>query len=155
MKYSDAIKDASWKQVGEPPQHDDYLFNGKNIYKPAGRSRKRIVAHESSPTPDVLSTYYEKMWATERQLQHDGIDDIVTTSMSITLLAWCTGVDLCVPMEIRCQADAVALAALARKLLKRETTLAASFPGYMYGRETWLSEANAREDDTKQKRENG
>ncbi len=152
MKYSDAINDAAWKAAGEPPEQDDYLFTGEAIYKPAGRSRKRIYAYQSAPTPAARSAYYERLWEIERQLQRDGIDHTVTTAVSITQLNWCTGVDLCVPLEIRCQADAVALAALARRLLTRETTLAAEFPGYAYGRTAWLAEAKAREEDAERLR---
>ena len=152
MKYRDAIDDAAWKQMGESPMQDDHSFNGKTIYKPAGRSRKRIVAYRSSPTPDALAAHYEKRREIKRQLERDGMNHIVTPSMSITNLNWCTGVDLCVPLEIRCQADAVALAALARKLLTREATLATEFPSYTYGQVEWLAEAKAREDDAARKR---
>ena len=56
------------------------------------------------------------------------------------------------PLEIRCQADAVALAALVRRLLKRETTLAAEFPNYAYGRAEWLAETKMREEDAERRR---
>ncbi len=155
MKYSDAIEDVAWKAAGEPPSRGDQSLIGEKIFKPAGRSRKRIHAYRSSPTPAALSAYYERLWEIERQLQRDGIDHIVTTSMSFTHLNWCTGVDLCVPSEIRYQADAVALAALARRLLTRETTLAIEFPGYAYGRVKWIAEAQGREEDTERRREEG
>lgn len=152
-KYSDEISNAAWKLVGDPPESDDDLFNGKTIYKPIGRSRKRILAYESSPTPPAQSAYYDKLFEIERQMQLEGIDHTVTPAMSITHLRWCTGVDLCVPAEIRCQTDAVVLAALVRRLLTRETTLAVEFPGYAYGRAEWLSEANAQEEDNVRRRE--
>ena len=153
MKYRDAIDDAAWKQVGDFPSHEAHLLSGEKIFKSAGKSRKRIVAYRSPTTPDALASHYEKLWAIKRQLQRDGIDHTVAPSMSITHLNWCTGVDLCVPVEIRCQADADALAALARKLLTREATLATEFPGYAYGRVEWLAEAKAREDDAERRRD--
>ena len=109
MKYRDAIDDAAWKQVGDFPSHEAHLLSGEKIFKSAGKSRKRIVAYRSPTTPDALASHYEKLWAIKRQLQRDGIDHTVAPSMSITHLNWCTGVDLCVPVEIRCQADADAL----------------------------------------------
>ena len=152
MKYSEAINAAAWKAAGEAPEHDDFLINGETIYKPAGRSRKRVYAYQSAPTPAVRSAYYERLWEIERQLQRDGIDHTVTVTASVTQLNWCTGVDLCVPLEIRCQADAVALAALVRRLLTRETTLAAEFPSYAYGRVEWLAETKVREEDAERRR---
>lgn len=62
-------------------------------------------------------------------------------------LNWCVGVDICVPIEIRSPEEARALVSLARRLLKRETTLEREFPGYGYGRENWLAEAGLRAED--------
>ena len=50
-------------------------------------------------------------------------------------------------MEIRTHADAVALVALARRLLKRETTCAIEFGDYQYGKADWLNDAKARTAD--------
>lgn len=55
-----------------------------------------------------------------------------------------TGVSLVVPIEVLNEENVRALAALAKRLLKRETTVADEFPGYVYGREEWLSEASLR-----------
>ena len=44
----------------------------------------------------------------------------------------------------RAEADIRTLAIPAKRLLKRETTIADEWPGYPYGRDTWLSEAGLR-----------
>ena len=40
-----------------------------------------------------------------------------------------------------------------RRLLERETTLAAEFPSYAYGRVEWLAETKMREEDAERRRE--
>ncbi|MBC7623372.1 MAG: hypothetical protein H7232_08305 [Aeromicrobium sp.] len=76
----------------------------------------------------------------------------MTPSFSVGRYGWGTGVDLCVPMEVRIHADGVALIALTRRLLTRQTTCAAEFAGYQYGKADWLREAGAREMDIERRR---
>lgn len=77
----------------------------------------------------------------------EGIDLVVRPSMSVKTLATGTGIDLCVPIEIYNEDDIRKLAVLAKKLLKRETTLAVEFPDYQYDRSIWLKEQPLREKD--------
>jgi hypothetical protein len=65
--------------------------------------------------------------------------------MRVEQLKWATGVSLVIPVEVLNEEDIRALAALAKRLLKREITVADEFPGYVYGREEWLSEASLRD----------
>ena len=53
---------------------------------------------------------------------------------------WCKYsrfVSLCVPLEVRSEDDLRSLAALAKRLLKREVSLDDLFPGYRYTHADW------------------
>jgi hypothetical protein len=145
MKVADAIEDMAWAEAGDSPLPTSNLFEpSEKQWRKVGRSRKKVVAYRSPPTPDVQRDYYAKLNAIQQRRQDEGIDLMVHPSMSVKTLSWCTGISLCIPFEIRNEDDVCALAALAKRLLKREVSLGDIFPGYRYGREDWLSEAVLR-----------
>lgn len=145
MKYADAINDLAWKEAGDPPKRDGGLFDTSDKqWKKVGRSRKKVVAYRASPSSEDMQNYYDKLRDIETHLENEGIDFNVSPSLSVETLSWCKGVSLCIPVEVRNTSEVVALASLARKLLKGDTTLSAEFPEYQYGRNDWLSEADLR-----------
>ena len=145
MKYADAIEELAWKEVGEPPLHGADLFEpSEKQWKKVGRSRKKVTAYRSRPTPDIQQDYYSKLSTIKKRLDADGVDMVVRPSMSVETLSWCRGVSLCIPVEVCNKAELGSLAALARRLLKGETTLADEFAGYQFGRADWKAEADLR-----------
>jgi hypothetical protein len=152
QKYRNAIDDEVWKAVGEMPNNGDDFFAADPDYKRVGRSRKKITGHISRPTPKLLDEFYDRVNALHEQFEATGIEHIVAPSFQVKQYSWCTGVDLCVPLEIRTHADGVALIALARKLLTRQTTCALEFVGYEYGQRDWLGEDTARSEDSVRRR---
>lgn len=150
MRCADAISDLAWREAGEPPDAGGDIFSRhtcKKIWKQVGRSRKKVVAYQTAPTPEARREYYDKLHAIEKRLESEGIDWEVQPSMSVKSYSWCFGVDLCVPLEVRDKKELLALASFAKRLLKGETTLGDAFPGYCYGRNDWLSEAALRNQD--------
>lgn len=148
MEYADAITDMAWQQAGEPSQYGDQLFlAGEKQWKKAGRSRKKVVAYRSPPLTDVQQEYYTRLNSIEARLQDQGIELTVRPSVSMISLNWCTGITACLPIEVRAKEDIGELAALTRRLLKREVTLTDLFPDYKYDRADWLSESEQRQHD--------
>jgi len=148
MEYADAINDMAWKEAGDPPARSaDMFVAGEKQWKKVGRSRKKVASYLCRPTPDSMQGYYTKLRAIESRMESEGIDLVVRPSISVKRLAWCTGVELCVPVDVRTDEEVRALALLARRLLKGETNLANEFPGYEYGRAEWLFEADLRSQD--------
>jgi len=88
--------------------------------------------------------------AIESRMESEGIDLVVRPSISVKRLAWCTGIDFCIPVDVRTDAEVRMLAGLAKQLLKGETTLSREFPAYEYGRAGWLAEAEMRKQDRQQ-----
>lgn len=148
MKYADSITDMAWQQAGEPPQQGGQLFlAGEKQWKKVGRSRKKVVAYRSPPLADAQKEYYTRLASIEARLQDQGIDLTVRPSVSVTSLNWCTGIAACIPVEVRSREDIGELAALAKRLLKREVILTDLFPDYKYDRADWLSESEQRQHD--------
>lgn len=148
MEYADAINDLAWVEAGEPPAHSADIFApGEKQWKKVGRSRKKVASYLCRPTPDSQQDYYVKLRAIESRMELEGVDLVVRPSISVKRLAWCTGVELCIPFDVRIDEEVRALAWLVRRLLKNETTLTHEFPAYEYGRVEWLAEAELRNQD--------
>jgi hypothetical protein len=148
MKYADAINDLAWKEAGDPPARSEDMFaSSEKQWKKVGRSRKKVVSYLCQPTPYSQQDYYAKLHAIEARMESEGIDLVVRPSISVKRLAWCFGVELCIPIDVRTDAEVRALAGLAKQLLKSETTLFREFPAYAYGRGEWLAEAEMRNQD--------
>lgn len=145
MKYADTIEDMAWKAAGEPPLRGGDIFEPsiKN-WKKVGRSRKKVISYQARSLPDTQRDYYAKLRAIEERMKSDGIDFDVSPSASVEALSWCRGVSLCIPVEVRNKAEINALAKMAKRLVKGETSVEDEFPGYQYGQENWLSEAESR-----------
>ena len=147
MKYADEIGDRAWREAGPLPDEPNGILDTKTIWRNVGRSRKKSVAHQSSPMPDAWRAYYDRVSNHEDRLRNDGISFEVAPSMRVQTFNWCTGIDFCVPMETRNHNEVRALVLLTKAILKRETTLAEAFPSYQYGLTDWLAESADREKD--------
>ena len=145
MEYANAIGHRSWREAGDPPDGGANLLDlGEKQWKKVGRSRKKVVAYRSRPTSDSLRDYYAKLRAIETRIKSEGIDLVICPSMSTKACSWCTGISLCIPVEVRNEKEVAALAMLAKRLIKGETRLANEFPGYQYTRDDWLAEVDRR-----------
>jgi len=148
MKYDDAIKKMAWNEAGTPPVDGRALFEpSEKVWKKVGRSRKKVVGYSGSQAPDIQREFYAKLEAIEMRMESEGIDLEIRPSISVKTISWCTGIDLCIPIEVRNKEELSALAMLAKRLVKGETTLLDEFPDYQYGRGEWLAEAELRNQD--------
>lgn len=148
MKYKDQIEDKACQEAGDPPDRDSDIFGpSEKQWKKVGRSRKKVVCYRTMPPHEARQDYYAKLLAIEKRMESEGIDFVARPSMSIQRLSWCTGVELCLPIEVRNRQDIQSLAGLVRRLVKRETQLANEFPEYRYGKQDWLAESDARKRD--------
>lgn len=149
MKYAEAIEAKAYQEAGEYPSDGENLFDPeKTKWSRQQRSRrKNALCQGEQLISDSEREYLGKLQITEDRIRSEGIDLVVRPSMRVMALPWCTGVDLCIPMEVRSAENIRTLAYLARRLLKRETTLADVCETYEYGRKKWLIEAEIRYED--------
>jgi hypothetical protein len=64
----------------------------------------------------------------------------VRPSMTIGWNSWCKGLSLCSPFEVRSESELLALTHVARRLVKRESTMTQEFGEYVYGQADWLAD---------------
>ena len=148
MQYAERISSLAWQEAGETPLSGEDIFGpAEKQFKKLGRSRKKITSYRTAELPAAMKDYYAQYDEIENRIQGEGIDFVVSPSMKIQRLSWCLGVELCLPVEVRNRHELVELAALARRLLKREVTPNDEFPAYQYGREDWLAESVGRDSD--------
>lgn len=149
MKYSDAITELARKEAGDKtlPAADMFAPSEKQ-WKKVGRSRKKVVSYRHQSMTESQRAYLAKIRAIELRMESEGIDLVVRPSLSVKRFSWCTGVEICIPMDVRADEEARSLVRLTRRMLKGETTLGNEFPGYEYGRADWLSEAELRRQDS-------
>jgi hypothetical protein len=141
--YNNAIEDRAQSET-PPPASDWWQEGGEKRYRKLGRSRKRVIGIASGPTTAPWSDYFAALKAREDELARSGIDLDIRPSMRVGWYKWATAIDLIAPIEVRSRDHVVSLAVIARRLLKRETTVAEEWPGYSYGRVDWLAEAERR-----------
>lgn len=140
--YADAVHDKAWDLVGPGPQDSWLVDDATPNYKKLGKSgkRKKIVSYTCRPPSEAQRAHYAKLRDIEEELNDTGINLTVKPVFKCERLSWALGVNLVVPVEPRVEADLHALANLARRLLKQETTLSQEFPDYAYTKEDWLRE---------------
>ena len=143
MKYAEAIEAKAYQEAGDNPYDGDNLFDpDKAKWRPSERSQKeKAFCQGAQLISGREREYLGKLQVIEDRIRTEGIDLVVRPSMRVIALPWCTGIDLCIPMEVRSVEDIRALAGLAQRLLKRTTTIAGLFQDYKYGRTEWLMEA--------------
>lgn len=148
--YHDAIAQQAMEEVPAPstPSTLEKFLSGQEPgtkhWRKLGRSRKKVVGERMPKTADEWVAFYDAVNEREDELMRVGIDLEVVPSMRVGLCSTATTVDLVAPIEVRSKEDVRALAMLAKRLLKRETTVADEWPGYRYGRDAWLSESSLR-----------
>lgn len=143
-KYRDEIARRAHQEAGLMPD-EPLFFDEERVWKRVGRSRKRVVVHRTQGWSEPMRAYFDKVEAIEERLSVEGIDHTVYPSLTTKSYRWGTGMELCVPLEVRGADDVRALAALGRRLAKREITIQEAFPDYRYGRDMWLWEARERD----------
>ena len=142
--YAGAIEDQAWQEAGPGPQ-DDWLTDGlKKNYRRLGISRKKLVSYTCREPSDEAQRHDQLIRTIRQRLAADGIDMEVAPSWRLEQLKWATGISLVAPLEVRSETELAALAALARRLVRRETTLQTEFPGNGYARIDWVREAAQR-----------
>lgn len=142
--YRDAIEQSAFDRVPLPTTPRDFALPSKKIWRKMDRSRMKAVSEMRRDWPHDWTSYFDEVNRLEDELMETGIDLDVRPSMRIELLNWAVGVNLVAPVEVVTKDDIRSLAALARRLVKRETTIETEFPGYVYGRLQWLAESELR-----------
>jgi hypothetical protein len=138
-RYHDLVEEEAMRRLAHLRPQSDPFGEATPNYKKVGRSRKKIVSWTQRPTSDEYRRYFDLLTDMERQVSQDTSFD-VRPSMAVSWYSWCKGLSLCAPFEVRSEADLLALTRIARRLVRRESTLADEFGDRVYRRADWLSD---------------
>lgn len=138
--YADLCENLLDKQINMPDTASCFEW-GEKIYTQVGKSRKKIKYYQTS------SRYNDERWqlyfAQREQLRQNLLyenDLLVKPFMQIQQYAWGLGVNLCLPIEALDEMSVNEMAQIAKRLVRRETTLAKLYPDYTYSKTDWQRE---------------
>lgn len=136
MRYHDLIEEEALRLTDH--LYPDNLFRKITpIFKKIGRSRKKRVSSRIESTS--RDEWFNALIAEEARLYQEA-DYRIEPSMKTGWGRYSRWMELCVPIEVRNEGDLRVLALLAKRLLKRETTLKQEFPDYFYTKTDWERE---------------
>jgi hypothetical protein len=138
-RYHDLVEEEARQRIARLRPESDLFSDMTPNYKKIGRSRKKIVSWTHKPTTDEWRNYFDLLAETERQVGQDVAFE-VRPSMNIAWYSWCKGLSLCAPFEVRSREDLLALTHIARRLVKRESTLIEEFGDIVYRQADWLED---------------
>ncbi len=145
MAFKDWAEDEAHKKVAHLDKgNDGFMRQSKPSYVKVGRSRKKIVSRTLAGS--LLSSDWMQAFDAAYAETLKEADFQITPFIKTERLQYGCFVEICAPIEIRSERDMMALVNLVRKLLKRETTLAQAFAGYVYARDEWIAESERRSD---------
>lgn len=141
FEYCQLLSREIWQRMNGIPT-PDWLGNSQAIYKKCGRSRKKILAWRTESVDwSAWNTEFERV----RLLVEQDTNYIVVPSIDACWGGQGRLVTLCAPIEVRNEKDLHVLADMAKRLLRREVTLAALFPESRYTKIDWENERHLRE----------
>lgn len=136
MAFEDAIDSETDRQT-EHLLREEFMRDGKPVYKTMGKSRKKIIhtVYEPLPESDFLG-----QWQKIRQQVLASTSIVIEPSLKSHWCKYSRLVNLCIPVEVRNENDLRYIVGLAKRLLKREVTLPDLFPNYRYTKSDWERE---------------
>ena len=146
-QYHHLVEKEALRRITHLRPEDDLFADMTPNYKKLGRSRKKVVSWTQRPTSDEYRRYFELLADMERQVGQEVAFEI-RPSIKIAWHSWCKGLSLCAPFEVRSESDLLALSHVARRLVKRESTIAQEFGDFVYRQADWLADCKIIEKTT-------
>jgi hypothetical protein len=141
MRYRDAVADVAYDEMVKrrPPPKYDSFEKSTPIYKKVGNGkRKRVIARRLAPSFSSSVKEWNDEW---RQLKKEMLlksDIIIRPSMTVKQMSHARVVDICMPIEVKSQADVEDLATYVRAVLTGVAAFESCYPAdYSYGCNDW------------------
>jgi len=147
-RYHDLVEEEAMRRVAHLHPKSDPFGEATPNYKKVGRSRKKIVSWTQKPTTDDWRSYFDLLTETERLVGQEVAFEI-RPFMKISWYSWCKGLSLCAPFEVRSESDLLDLTHIARRLVKRESSLMDEFGDYVYSQADWLADYKILEEQNR------
>ncbi|MBX9675937.1 MAG: hypothetical protein K2V71_04950 [Methylotenera sp.] len=139
MAFKDQIDEEAHNKVAHLDSGvDNFMSLTEPNYVNLGQSRKKVVSY--TPKGPMLSNDWIEAYDAAHIEVIKAADFLIKPFIKTEWVSHSRFVELCAPIEVRNEQDLMVLANLARKLLKRETTLEKEFPNYVYTHRHWVAE---------------
>ena len=150
MVYMDRLEALATEQCAAeyPKGQDNWLAHSTPIHRAVqGGRRKRTVGHRMGSISERYRQYFDHLQATQDALSQQDHGWSIGASLRSEVLGWCQGVNLVVPMEVRCEDDLRPLRELVECYLRGDRSALTGFPAYTF--------ANWQKDQEQRRRKRG
>lgn len=143
MVYEDRLEEMAERQCAEEyPKEENWLMRLEPIRKKAQRGRRvKTVGHRVLPMSEGYRRYYDHLQATQDALAQQDHGWAITPSIQSRVLDWCQGVDLILPVEIRCEDDLRQLRDIVERHLRGDKPCK-GYPAYTFA--DWRADQDIR-----------
>ncbi|MHB1279883.1 MAG: hypothetical protein ACYCYL_01375 [Acidithiobacillus sp.] len=134
MVYEDRLEDLAVQRCAEEhPKEENWLMRSEPITRKVGKGRRvKTVGHSVLPMSEEYRRYYDKLEATQVSLAQQDHGWIIAPSIRSRALDWCQGVDLVLPVEVRCEGDLRLLRGIVERHLRGDRNVLAGYPAYTF-----------------------
>ncbi len=134
MVYQDRLEErAAELCIAASPKKEDWLLHSTPIRKRIRQGlRMKTMGYRMSPVSEEYRRYFDYLQATQDALSTQDQGLIIKPSLRSEVLDWCQGVNLVVPMEVRCEDDLRLLRDLVERHLRGDRSALAGFPAYTF-----------------------
>ncbi len=144
-RYKSLVEEEARRRVAYLHPKSDLFGEATANYKKLGRSRKKVVSWTEKPTTDEWRSYFDLLEETERLVGQEVAFE-VRPFMNVSWCSWCKGLSLCAPFEVRSESDLLELTHIARRLVKRQSSLIDEFGDHVYHQADWLADCKTLEE---------
>jgi len=143
-QYHQLVETEALRRLNHLHPEIDLFADMTANYKKLGRTRKQVASWTQRPTSDEYRRYFDLLADMERQVSLEVAFEM-RPYMKIAWHTWCKGLSLCVPFEVRSESDLLAMSHVARRLVKRESTIAQEFGDFVHRQADWLADCKVIE----------
>jgi hypothetical protein len=134
MVYEDRLEEMAVQQcAAEYPKEGNWLMRSEPIRKKVQQGRRvKTVGHRVLPMSEGYRRYYDHLQAAQDALAQQDHGWVITPSIRSRVLDWCQGVDLVMPVEIRCEDDLRQLRDIVERHLRGGKNVLTGYPAYTF-----------------------
>ena len=126
---------------GMMPRDDGWINSGEKISRKVGKSRKKVSCYRMSALSQESIDWFDELKKIELEVLGDVNNGVrVVPWYQVEQLRYGRMMDLCMPLEVRCDSEVIELAKLAKEIYVKKLRLADICPQYEYTAEDWCDE---------------
>jgi len=141
MVYRDRLDEMAFQQCDKAyPRNEIWRMHSKPIRRKGGYGKRpKTFGYLLSPLyADEHRRYYEHLNETQALLAKQDHGWVIQPSLKSTVLNWCQGIDLVLPVEICCEDDLRCLREVVERYLRGDRSVLSGYSAYTFA--DWQSD---------------